>query len=104
MTFKVQYAGVPESEREVRATSAEEAAFSYFRKEMYRNTVIVCVGLKDLTFSWKDFRDRIPNFDESRLIMLQPRRGPRRRRSVLSRLLDYYLKGEYRFWDGTRRR
>ncbi len=74
--YKVHYAGVPDSERIVYAYTAKEAGFEYFRPEMHRNHLFVSRGLREEIFSWKDYRDQIPNFDEKRPPFCASHRNP----------------------------
>jgi len=79
--YAVMYGGAPGGKRPMTAENSRDAARAYFARCMYRNSIIVrgSLGAEEV-FSWRDFAPSIPDFDESRLLYLQPppqKSGPR---------------------------
>jgi hypothetical protein len=72
--YRVYYAGFPQHARLVAATSAREAAMSFFARTPLRNSVIVESGiLREEVFSWRDFSADVPELVSAKLPMARPR-------------------------------
>ncbi len=96
MQYTVFYAGAPESTRSVRGRSPKEAAFVYFARCMYRNSIVVKTGaLSEAVFSWRDFGARIPDFDEKRLVYLRSR-PPKGKRTFTDDVIENIVKEPFR--------